>query len=200
MALEKLKTMLADEADIRLVPKVLASAGIKLLIVEPLPQSKIDGVSFWVNGVPVIALPLRFDRIDSFWHTLMHEIGHIKNEDGLANNSMVLDTDLFDEYNDDKPYEKTADDFAINFLVSQQEFSNFVIRIQPLYSKSKIMGFASKIKVHPGIITGQLHHLGREQGGLDYSNFRELLTKIRHLITTSALTDGYGQILPINLN
>jgi HTH-type transcriptional regulator/antitoxin HigA len=200
MALEKLKVMLVDEADIRAIPKVLANAGIKLLIVEPLPQSKIDGVSFWINGTPVIALSLRFDRIDSFWHTLMHEIGHIRNEDGLANNSIVLDTDLFDEYNEDNPYEKKADDFAVNFLVPQKELSNFMIRVQPLYSKSKIMGFAKRNGVHPGIVVGQLQHLGREKGGLDYSNCREMLVKIRHIIITSALTDGYGQLLPMNLN
>lgn len=200
LALEKLKNMLADEADVRLVPKVLADAGIRLLIIEPLPQSKIDGVSFWINGTPVVALSFRFDRIDSFWHTLMHEIGHIKNEDGLANNSIVLDTDLFDEYKDDKPYEKMADEFAVNFLVPQKELSNFMIRVQPLYSKLKIIGFAKRIEVHPGIVVGQLHHIGRENGGLDYSNFREMLVKIRHLVITSALTDGYGQILPVRLN
>lgn len=199
-ALGQLKTMLADEADIRLIPKVLANAGMKLIIVEPLPQSKIDGVSFWVNGTPVIALSLRFDRIDSFWHTLMHEIGHIKNKDGLGNNSIILDTDLFDEYNNDKPYEKSADDFAVNFLVPQDELDNFVARFQPLYSKSKIIGFAKRIQVHPGIVLGQLHHRGREQGGLDYSHSRAILVKIRHLIINSALTDGYGQLVLVNLN
>lgn len=199
-ALEKLKVMLNDEADIRSIPKVLANAGIKILVVEPLPQSKIDGVSFWVNGTPVIALSLRFDRIDSFWYTLMHEIGHIKNKDGLISNSIVLDTDLFDEYNDDNPYELGADTFAVSFLVPQKEFNNFIIRIQPMYSKSKIVAFAKRMGVHPGIVVGQLHHLGRGNGGIDYSNCREMLIKIRHIIINSALTDGYGQLLPIKLN
>jgi len=200
IALDKLKTMLNDEANIRLIPKVLADAGIKILIVEPLPQSKIDGVSFWTNGTPVIALSLRFDRIDSFWHTLIRELGHIKNEDGLANNSIVLDTDLFDEYNEDNPYEKKADEFAVNFLVPQKELNSFMIRVQPLYSKSKIIGFANKNGIHPGLVVGQLQHLGREKGGLDYSNCREMLVKIRHIIITSALTDGYGQLLPVSIN
>ena len=200
MALERLKDMRANEADIRLIPKVLADAGIRLLIIEPFPQSKIDGVSFWVNGSPVIALSLRYDRIDSFWHTLMHEIGHIKNEDGLIDNCIILDTDLFDEYNEDKPYEKAADEFAVNFLVPQKELNDFIARIQPMYSKSKIVGFSNRIKVHPGIVIGQLHHRGKERGGLDYSYSREILVKVRHLITRSATTDGYGQILSVNLS
>ena len=199
-ALERLKDMRTNEADIRLIPKVLADAGIRLLIIEPFPQSKIDGVSFWVNESPVIVLSLRYDRIDSFWHTLMHEIGHIKNEDGLIDNCIILDTDLFDEYNDDKPYEKAADEFAVNFLVPQKELNDFIARIQPMYSKSKIVGFANRIKVHPGIVIGQLHHRGKERGGLDYSHSREILVKVRHLITRSAVTDGYGQILSVNLS
>jgi HTH-type transcriptional regulator/antitoxin HigA len=199
VALEQLKAMLVDEADIRLVPKVLVKAGIKLLIVEPLPGSKIDGVSFWEKGIPIIAMSLRYDRIDSFWHTLMHEIGHIKNEDGLRDNSIVIDTDLFDQSQDEKPYEKLADEFAINFLVPQGELNNFIARIQPLYSRSKIILFAKRIQVHPGIVLGQLHHRGREQGGLDYSYGRDILVKIRHLIINSVLTDGYGQLLPANI-
>ncbi len=200
MALERLKDMRANEADIRLIPKVLADAGIRLLIIEPFPQSKIDGASFWVNGSPVIALSLRYDRIDSFWHTLMHEIGHVKNEDGLIDNCMILDTDLLDEYNDVKPYERAADEFAVNFLVPQKELNDFIARIQPIYSKSKIVGFANRIKVHPGIVIGQLHHRGKERGGLDYSHSREMLVKVRHLITRAATTDGYGQILSLNLS
>jgi len=183
--LERLKIMRSDEADIRLIPKVLANAGIRLLIIESFPQSKIDGVSFWVNGSPVIALSLRYDRIDWFWHTLMHEIGHIKNEDGLSNNCIILDADLFEEYSDDKLYEKMADDFATDFLVPQKELNDFMARVQPLYSKSKIIGFAKRIGVHPGIVVGQLHHRGTEGGGLNYSHSREMLVKVRHLITDS---------------
>jgi len=198
-ALERLKLMRANEADIRQIPRVIADAGVKFLIIEPLPQSKIDGVSFWDNGIPVVALSLRYDRIDSFWYTLMHELGHIKNEDGLKNDTIIIDTDVFGEYDTDKPYEKEADRFAVEFLVPQDDFRDFVARTQPLYRKTKIIGFSQRIKVHPGIVVGQLHHLGSENGGIDYSHNREMLVKIRHLITPSVLTDGYGQVLPSDI-
>lgn len=198
--LKRLKDIRTNAEDIRLIPKVLADAGIRLLIIEPLPQSKIDGVSFWINGSPVIALSLRYDRIDSFWHTFMHEMGHIKNGDGLKDNCIILDIDLFDEYQDDKPYEKAADKFAVDFLVPQDELNDFVNRTQPMYSKQKILNFANRIKVHPGIVVGQLHHLGKGKGGTDYSHSREMLVKVRHIIARSATTDGYGQILSMSLN
>jgi HTH-type transcriptional regulator / antitoxin HigA len=200
VALKQLKTMLKDESNISLIPKILGKAGVKFLIIEPLPQSKIDGASFWVDGCPVVALSLRYNRIDSLWHTLMHELGHIRNEDGLNENRMVVDTDLFDNENDDQPYEKAADEFAVTFLVAREEMDDFIARTQPLYSKTKIVGFANRIEVHPGIVVGQLHHLGASNGGLDYSQNREMLVKIRHLIVSVALTDGYGQSLSINLN
>jgi HTH-type transcriptional regulator/antitoxin HigA len=173
---------------------------VKFLIIEPLPQSKIDGASFWVDGSPVIALSLRYDRIDSFWHTLMHELGHIRNEDGLNEGRMVVDTDVFDIGGDDQPYERAADEFAVQFLVPQEEMTDFVARTQPLYSKAKIVGFANRLQIHSGIVVGQLHHLGATNGGLDYSHNREMLVKIRHLIVAAALTDGYGQSLSANLN
>jgi HTH-type transcriptional regulator/antitoxin HigA len=200
IALKRLKEMRMNAEDVRLIPKILADAGVRLIIIEPLPQSKIDGVSFWLNGSPVIALSLRYDRIDSFWHTLMHELGHVKNGDGLKDNCIIIDIDLFDDEQDDKPYERAADNFAVEFLVPQDDLNNFVARTQPMYSKSKILNFSNRINVHPGIIVGQLHHLGKEQGGIDYSHSREMLVKVRHIITKSATTDGYGQILSANLS
>lgn len=195
-AIAQLKTMLASEADIRKVPKTLAGAGIKFLVIEPLPQSKIDGISLWIDGTPVIALSLRYDRIDSFWHTLIHELGHIKNEDGLKDSRIVVDTDLFDESDGNKPiHEQLADDFAVSLLVPQDELDNFVARTYPLFSRAKISGFANRIRVHPGIVLGQIHHRYN-----NYSLGREMLVKVRHLIISSALTDGYGQTLPANLN
>ena len=82
----------------------------------------------------------------------------------------------------------------------REEFNNFIARIQPMYSKSKIVNFANRLMVHPGIVVGQLHHRGKEQGGLDYSHNRDMLVKVKHIITRSATTDGYGQILSVNLN
>jgi len=191
-ALEKLKTMLVDESNIKLIPKVLADCGIKFIIIEPFPGSKIDGISFWIDGSPVIAMSLRYDRIDSFWHTLIHGIAHIKNEDGFKETKIIVDNDLFDDQDDDKPvYEKKADEFAVNFLVPQDALDDFMARVHPLYTKTRITRFASKIGVHPGIIAGQIQHRNR-----DYSHNRDLLIRVRSLITSVAFTDGYGQLLP----
>jgi HTH-type transcriptional regulator/antitoxin HigA len=189
--LKHLSALLGDAAEIRHVPKVLGDHGIRFLIVEPLPQTKIDGVCFWLDpDAPVVALSLRYDRIDWFWHTLMHELGHVRAREGtdrptIDMNLVGSDAQPFEEKNE---AEKVADVFAVNFLVDQKKLSEFVIRVRPLFSKVKIASFAAKNHVHPGIVVGQLHH----RKTFDYSYHRGFLERIRSLITDAALTDGWG--------
>ena len=67
------------------ITKLLADAGIRLVILESLPNTRIDGACFWLDrNSPVVVLSLRYDRIDGFWHTLFHELGHVKNRHGLT--------------------------------------------------------------------------------------------------------------------
>ena len=191
----QLQSLLRDPREIVEVPRILAEAGVRFLVVEPLPRTRIDGVCFWLDDQsPVIALSIRFDRIDYFWHTLMHELGHVKNQDGKA--FVALDVDL-DGVNssdeDDRPsFEIDADRFAVESLVPREELASFVARVHPFYSKAKIHDFAARIGVAPGIVVGQLQY----RGYMSYSNNREMLTKVREIITQSALTDGWGRMLP----
>ena len=173
------------------IPRILSEGGIRFLVVETLPRTKIDGACFWLDeNSPVIALSLRYDRIDYFWHTIMHELGHLKNEDGLS-----IDKDMLGEASgieDKPPSEAAADQFAVNCLVSQDELEDFMLRVGPIYPKIRLIGFAALMKVHPGIVLGQLQH--RKE--VSYSKYRDLLVKIRETITSTALTDGFGNALP----
>jgi HTH-type transcriptional regulator/antitoxin HigA len=195
-ALGKLKNLLHSTVEIRHVPKILAGAGIRLIIIEQLSPSGIDGVTLWLNEKsPVIALSLRLDRIDGFWFTLAHELGHVKRRDGLRSKP-ILDIDIVSEGREKlekHEIEEQVNLFAAEFLVTQSELENFILRIRPLFGKQKIINFAKTMGVHPGIIVGQLQF----RGEIHWSVHRKLLDKVRHIITQSALTDGWGQILPI---
>jgi HTH-type transcriptional regulator/antitoxin HigA len=191
----QLKSMLRDVDAVRQVPGVLAGAGVRFLIVETLPTTRIDGVCLWLDPEsPVIALSLRYDRIDAFWHTLLHECAHVKYRDGLAGD-IYLDIDLVgDEAGSSaaKPEaELKADEFAASFSIPRVELEGFISRVRPLFSKTRIQGFAAKLNVHPGLVVGQLQH----RGVIPYSHSREMLTRIRHVLTEAALTDGFGSIL-----
>ncbi|NLT24635.1 MAG: HigA family addiction module antidote protein [Syntrophorhabdus sp.] len=193
--LVQLRNLLVHTQEIRHVPRILADAGIRFLVLEHLPQTRIDGVTLWVNKSPVIALSLRFDRIDAFWYTLAHELGHVKQRDGLKG-GLVIDTDLVREEHQVEEQlieaEELANRFATDFLVDQEELNDFILRVHPLYGKQKIMNFAERIKVHPGIIVGQLQH----RNEIPWSSFRPMLEKVRHVIVPSSLTDGWGQLPP----
>jgi HTH-type transcriptional regulator/antitoxin HigA len=189
---DALYAMRTDAEDVRRVPRVLADYGIRLLIVEALPSTKIDGVCFWLNRKsPVVALSLRNDRIDNFWHTLMHEIAHVRNKDGL-NELVTVDTQMFgkdaQDFQTKTDIEQKADSFACEFLVDQEKLDLFISRVRPYYYKAKITNFARLITVHPGLVVGQLQH----RGIIDWSHNREMLTKVREMVTQSALTDGWG--------
>ena len=81
--MKDLRALLIDPELVREVPIILASAGVRLVFVESLPNSKIDGVCTWLSEEePVIALSLRYDRLDNFWFVLRHEIEHVLRGDG----------------------------------------------------------------------------------------------------------------------
>ena len=195
-ALDELKTLLEHPADIRRVPSILADGGVRLLVVQPLSKSKIDGACFWLDPKsPVVVLAMRYDRIDYFWHTLWHELGHVHQRDGFALDHDILPQESAEEVGARPESELLADAFAVENLVPQDNLNDFILRVSPLFSKNRLVGFAKLRGVHPGIVVGQLQH----KGEISYTNHRNLLVKVRDAITASALTDGFGQMLPADV-
>jgi HTH-type transcriptional regulator / antitoxin HigA len=188
---EKLKLLLYAPLETRQVSRILSEHGIRLIVIETIGDAKVDGVTFWLDAKsPVIAISLRYDRIDSFWFTLIHELVHIHNGEGKA--EPIIDD--FDVKTADLPEnERRANETTQAWLVPQDELTDFIARTQPLYSKLKIENFARRIKVHPGVIVGQLQHR-REIG---FSHHRKFLVKVRAAVIGSTLTDGWGT--PLNL-
>ncbi|MCK4606364.1 MAG: HigA family addiction module antidote protein [candidate division Zixibacteria bacterium] len=194
--LEEIEVLKYEPEELRHLPGILSKYGIRFLILEHLPKTKIDGACFWLDEQsPVIVLSLRYDRIDWFWHSLIHELSHIKNRDGLK--QPVIENKMFGEGSqptDEKPsIEKRADAFAVATLIDQNELKDFINRNHPTYSRSSIIGFSRRIGIHRGIIVGQLQHRGR----VPYSHFRAMLVKIRNIITATALTDGWGKTVSL---
>lgn len=191
-ALTKLRTLLIAPEEIRNVPAILADAGVRFVVVEFLPGAKIDGAAFWLDDdTPVIALSIRFDRINNFWFVLRHEIEHILNRDGLK-----VDLELTEHLQRKDvlpPEEVRANTEAAEFLIAASELDSFITRVRPLYSEQRILLFARRIAVHPGIVIGQLQY--RDE--VPYTHFHKHLVKIREIITQTALTDGWGTVPPI---
>ncbi|WP_142847255.1 transcriptional regulator [Telmatospirillum sp. J64-1] len=189
-ALDVLRGMIPNPEEIRHIPKVLAECGVRLVVVEPMPGSKIDGVCLWMDGgrSPVIGLSLRLDKIDNFWFVLRHEIEHVLRGDGKEQD--IIDTELQEGREDSElsEAERAADAAAGDFCVPRVKLESFIARVRPLYAEAKIVNFARANETHPGIVAGQLQY----RGEIPYANFRKYIVKVRHIITSSALTDGWG--------
>jgi HTH-type transcriptional regulator/antitoxin HigA len=194
-AIPKLRALMPAVEDVARVPRILAECGIRFVIVESLPAAKIDGVCFWLNDrSPVIGMALRFDRIDNFWFVLRHEIEHVLQLHGQA--TAMLDTDLEGDRAgtgaDVADEERIANSAAQEFCVPSSQLDAFVARKAPFFSERDLVGFARLLKVHPGIVAGQIQRKTKR-----YDRFREHLVKVREIISPNTIKDGWGDVAPI---
>ncbi len=152
---------------IRSVPSILREVGVRFAIVPHLPQTYVDGAVLRLDRKPVIAMTLRYDRIDAFWFTLMHELAHIvAGHDGTF-------IDSLDDENKSR-VERQADRMAQDWLIDRAAYKSFVSRTRPYFTKQKVLTFAEEQGRHPGIIVGRL----QSHGEVEYSSFRRMLVKV----------------------
>jgi HTH-type transcriptional regulator / antitoxin HigA len=184
----ELRKLAAFSGEVRKVPGLLLKYGVRFVAVEGLSGAKVDGFATWLDDhSPVIGMSLRFDRLDSFWFTLGHELAHIRHRD-------IAPIDGDDDPLDVKsPVERRADSESAAMLVPPDELESFILRVGPLYSMEKISHFANRIKMHPNIIIGQLKHLGK----IGYSAHNRNVPAVREAVVKAAIADGWGKVITI---
>lgn len=192
--LPRLTSMTVHPENVRKLPALLASWGVRLVLVSHLEKTRIDGATLWLDErSPVVALSLRFDRIDYFWHTLIHELIHVKNRDAAIDSDLVADAKGEGGVVSADETESQTNAETCAMLVPQDKLVSFIVRTSPLFSREKIIRFAQANNVHPGIVLGQLHHRYIKTGeGVHPKNLRDLLVPIRQLIVGQTITDGWG--------
>lgn len=188
---ERMRDLLGNPEDTRHIPRMLHEAGVRFAIVEGLPGSKIDGVCFWLNkGAPVIGMSLRFDRIDNFWFVLRHECAHVLHEHGQA--AAIVDASLEELTLDLSEEERIANSEAAEFCVPQEKIRSFYQRKKPLFAEREVLAFSKIMKVHAGLVVGQLQKMAGR-----YDLLRRHLVSVRKYIAGSALVDGWGDVIPV---
>ncbi len=56
----------------------LRGLGISVHVCQAIHGTRVDGCAFWsLAKRPLIGLSLRFDRLDNFWFSLLHECAHV---------------------------------------------------------------------------------------------------------------------------
>ena len=149
-----------------LAREFLAKAGI-ILIVEPsLPRTRLDGAALLTEQQrAVIGISLRFDRLDAFWFTLLHECAHIWKHISSAREAFV---DRIEHTESDEYREKEANRLARDVFIPRAIWRRSRAFLSP--SREAIQDLAAELRVHPAIVVGRLHY---ETG--NYSTFTNLL-------------------------
>lgn len=197
-AVEQLRNLTLSAEGARKVPRILAEAGIRFVIVESLPHAKIDGVCFWLDDAsPVIGMSMRHDRIDNFWFVLRHEFEHVMQEHGKGGQIVVdasLEGDRAGVGPDVADDERVANTAAAEFCVPKKTMDSFIARKSPFFAERDILGVAATLRVHPGLVAGQLQNrTGR------YDRFRNHLVKVRSIVAPNAIVDGWGDVAPVGI-
>lgn len=149
----------------KLAKEFLNKAGIHFVIEQHLDKTHLDGSSMLMpDGSPLIALTLRYDRLDSFWFTLFHELAHVQKH--LTEIKMAYFDDMFNEMN--KKIEKEADAYAKQMLIQDSLWKSSGLRITS--STAEIKAFASQLRINPAIPAGRLRYENK-----NYSVFTNLI-------------------------
>jgi len=191
-ALSDLQQLMFAPDETRHVPKILMESGVKFVLVEKLPNAKIDGVCFWLDDVPVIGMSMQHDRIDNFWFVLRHEIEHVLRNHGK--NQEMIDLDLDSTSISISEEERIANYAAADFCVPTDKLDSFIARKKPFYYEKDAVAFARVLQRHPGIVIGQIR---RRLDRWDY--LTRHLVKVRQYVLPGAIADGWGQIVPVTL-
>ncbi len=134
--------------------------GIHLIILRHLPKTYLDGASFMAPwGNPVVGLTLRYDRMDNFWFTLLHELGHVclhLDQAGLA---------FFDETHragaDNTPeevqeQEQEANAFAQKILIPEDVWERTRSTLLDEPSEKSVRKVAEELRISPAILAGRI--------------------------------------------
>jgi HTH-type transcriptional regulator/antitoxin HigA len=194
-AVGKLGDLRGSVEGVRKVGEILASCGIRFVVVESLTSAKIDGVCFWLNDMaPVIGITLRHDRIDNFWFVLRHEIEHVLR--GHGRQRPMIDVELEGERvsatSNISEEERVANAAAADFCVPKEHMDFFIAKKSPYFFERDVLGFAASLKLHPGLVIGQLQHrTGR------FDRFRKHLARVRTVVVSEVAVDGWGDTYPV---
>jgi len=150
-----------------LAREFLNKSGIHLICERHLPKTHLDGAALKLpDGSPVVALTLRYDRLDNFWFTLFHELAHVALH--LFDNDVeTFFDDLTTDGKKDK-FEKEADQLAADALIPPKSWK--AARLTKKSNAEKIVAFAREHRIHPSIPAGRIRFENK-----DYKVFRSLI-------------------------
>lgn len=157
-----------------LAKEFLLKNGVHFIVEQHLKGTHLDGAAMLLpDGSPLVALTLRYDRLDNFWFTLCHELAHLKLHLEKEGWELFFDDIECNEIND---VEQEADNWASESLIPSSKWRESGLTAD--CSASSVREFAASLRIHPAVPAGRIR---REQG--DYKLFSKLIGngKVREL-------------------
>jgi HTH-type transcriptional regulator/antitoxin HigA len=137
----------------RLAREYLSKSGIYLVIEGHLSKTYLDGAALLMpNGHPLVALTLRYDRLDNFWFTLAHELAHVALHLDGENQSFFDDL----EAGGTSQMEAEADRMASEALIPGTAWQS--AHLTPRSTAEQIRSFATEQRISPAIPAGRIRH------------------------------------------
>lgn len=142
----------------RLAREWLSDRGVVMVVEAHLPRTRLDGAALLTEqGTPVVALTIRYDRLDNFWFTLLHECAHVVRH--LAGSSAAGTQEYFDDLDVEgatDPRESEADTFARESLVPSAQWQASAVAFAP--SADAAVALADEVGVSPAVVAGRVRH------------------------------------------
>ncbi len=127
----------------------LEQHGIAVVVEPAMEKTFLDGATLFRPKGPIIGLTVRFDRLDNFWYTLVHELAHIVLHSGR---SVLFIDDL--EAGADDELEKEADAFAREALIPADAWN--ASPASRLRSRQAAEHLARQLRISPAIVAGRI--------------------------------------------
>jgi HTH-type transcriptional regulator / antitoxin HigA len=148
--------------------KALREKGIFACALAHPPKTYLDGATFVYQKTPIIGITLRYDRVDNFWFTLLHELAHVVNDyDAMCEGSIFIDDLTIDRKTGLSDCEERADALAKESLIPEEWWKK--IQAQPTLTSTNVYDYSQHIGVHPFVIAGRIRYERQ-----NYRLFKEL--------------------------
>jgi len=140
-----------------LAKEYLEKQGIQFFIIPHLKKTFLDGaVMISEKKNPIIALTLRYNRIDNFWFCLLHELAHLTKHLTMDETNIIVD-ELDPQHSslrskDSK--EEEADRIAQDSLIPKEYWKKVNLAAKDL--SKEVRNLSEQLKIHPAIIAGRI--------------------------------------------
>lgn len=151
-AMPKLLRLAEDPDSVGTVPQFLHELGIAFLILPKIDKTHLEGGAWPERQTPIIALTLRYDRLDNFWFNLLHELGHLHHQ----HKGVILDSE--DDSQGTDQCEQEANAFAQQWL-RREEIEAFLGQQGRYPKREKVISLAQDLRLHPAIVIGQIRRI-----------------------------------------